>query len=499
MIDIVGLLDPQAKTSTGKKLSLHRQLVERLSNAILSGRLPSNTVLTPSRTFAVQLGVSRNTVVLAYEQLAAEGYIIADQHGTRVAELRLHKSSLNQSAMLAETKLAERWNDDKAIIQTQPRGTTGLLAPGVPSLKDFPLAKWKRTLERAVKLLHPFALVTKDPLGEFSLRQAIATHLHIARGVQCEAEQIVITEGAQHALTLCARLLANPNDTVWVEDPCYSGAKSAFSDEQLSIIPIPVDNEGLAATTEHWFNQRPKLIFTSPAHQYPTGAVLSVARRLALIEAAKNVGTWIIEDDYDGDFRHTGTPISSMQGLAEHSPVIYIGSFSKTMFPTIRIGFMVVPKTLVSQVTRVVPQILQVSNQLQQIALAEFMTSGEFGRHLGRMRRIYRERQKILKTELTRYFPDDWVLGGTAGMHLTLRLPSGVDDRSVAQQALSQGISIDPLSSFYEQPTANNCGLVIGYGNTPRARIPSAVGILVEIIKRENDSWFGLSACAIDK
>lgn len=481
MIDIIGLLDPHAKASTGKKLSLHKQLVERLRQAILSGRLPSGSALTSSRTLSFQLGISRNTVVLAYEQLAAEGYVIADQHGTKVADLSLQTPSLKPPSMIEESKLAARW-ENLPDLNYQPMLSTALLSPGVPSLKDFPIATWRRSLERAVKQTHRYSLATKESLGELALRKAIATHLHISRGVQCEAEQIVITEGAQQALELCVTLLCNPGETVWIEDPCYSGVRSAFNTEELKITPISVDDEGLAASQNHWTDDCPKLIFTSPAHQYPTGAVLSVPRRLALIDQARKVGAWIIEDDYDGDFRHSGTPISSMQGLVKNSPVIYIGSFSKTMFPTLRIGFMVVPKALTHKVSPVISRILRVNNQLQQNALADFMVSGEFGRHLGRMRRIYRERQRILKASLTQHFPTNSILGGSAGMHLTLTLPTGFDDRRTAKQAQRLGIKVDALSSFYTNPTPEDCGLVIGYGNTSKEEIPYAVGILAEVV-----------------
>lgn len=422
-------------------------------------------------------------MVLAYEHLAAEGYVIADPQGTRVADLHFKNDLVNSTSNIEEkpVTLAARW-EPQGKIDFQTILPAALLAPGIPSLTDFPLTSWRRSLDRSVKQLHRHALASKDLLGELSLRKAIAMHLHISRGVQCDAEQIVITEGAQQALELCVKLIANPGETAWIEDPCYYGAKAAFSTGELKIIPIPVDKEGVAIPSNLWVSDFPKLIFTSPAHQYPTGAVLSVSRRLELIDQARKAGSWIIEDDYDGDFRHSGAPIASMQGLAKHSPVIYIGSFSKTMYPTLRIGFVVFPKPLMVKAQPVLPKLLQSSNQLQQIALADFITSGEFGRHLGRMRRVYRERQKVLKASLSQYFPTDWILGGSAGMHLTLILPAGVDDKNVAGKARNFGIAVHALSTFYSEAKTDNCGLVIGYGNTHKENIPNAINALAAVI-----------------
>ncbi|MFY8284394.1 PLP-dependent aminotransferase family protein [Pseudoalteromonas sp. SSMSWG5] len=484
MIDITGVLEPYAKTPTGEKISLHKQLVERLQRAILSGRLPSGVVLSSSRTLASELGISRNTVVLAYEHLAAEGYVIADQQGTRVAKLNLQSEVLNSDIETKEKPftLANRW-ETFSDVSSQSLPTAALLAPGLPSLTDFPLALWRRSLERAVKQLYRHSLASKDPLGEQSLRKAIAVHLQISRGVQCDAEQVVITEGAQQALELCVKLMTNPDDTIWIEDPCYNGAKSVLDIETFKIIPIPVDKEGISVPHDLWLTNVPKLVFTSPAHQYPTGSVLSVSRRLELLDQARKAGSWIIEDDYDGDFRHLGSPIASMQGLINNSPVIYIGSFSKTMYPTLRIGFMVLPKQIMNQAAPVLSKLLRSSNQIQQTALADFMTSGEFGRHLGRMRRIYRERQKVLKTALVQHFKQNWILGGSAGMHLTLKLPVSIDDKYIARKAQELGINVHALSTFYSKAQSNHSGLVIGYGNTHKDKIPEAVDILSKLIK----------------
>lgn len=483
MIEIIGGLDREAKTAEGGRISLHQQLVGRLRNSILSGRLPTGTYLSSSRALATELGVSRNTVILAYEQLAAEGYIVTDQSGTKVSNLNIENRPPSQSLIseMHRPELAKRWQlmDRQAY---RPLSTLALLTPGLPSLDDFPLKAWQRSLDRMVKGLSLHYLGKKEPLGVLPLREAIARHLHISRGVNCDETQIVITDGAQQAIELCISLISNPKDEIWIEEPCYSGAKVASSSQGLTVVPMRVDEEGINIPRKHWNDKVPKLIWTSPAHQYPTGAVLSISRRLELIENAKKTSCWIIEDDYDGDFRHFGSPISSLQGLVDRAPVIYIGSFSKTMYPNIRIGFMVLPKSLLIEVEPILNRILQSSNHIQQLALADFINRGEFGRHLARMRRLYRERQKVLKESLALYFPEYDVLGGSAGMHLTLVFPRPMDDQRIALRAHEMGIEVHALSTFYLLAEECKYGLVIGYGNTPKNKIPDTIYSLSKLI-----------------
>jgi GntR family transcriptional regulator/MocR family aminotransferase len=246
---------------------------------------------------------------------------------------------------------------------------------------------------------------------------------------------------------------------------------------------MPVDAEGMAAPANAWRAQPPKLIYTSPAHQYPTGAVLSVARRLELIAQARRCGAWLIEDDYDGEFRHTGEPIASMQGLVDDAPVLYVGSFSKTMFPALRIGFVVLPRAIAAHTAVALQEMLRGGHRLEQLALAHFIESGEFGRHLGRMRRLYRERQQALRDALTAHFAPERILGGDCGMHLTLRLPAHLTDQPLVERALAKGLNPRALSGFALQPRAETNGLVIGYGNTPAEQLAPAVDTLAALAR----------------
>lgn len=485
MFDITEPLHPGATTADGERISLQKQLKERIRHAILSGFLPPKKELLSSRALSKELGISRNTVVNVYDQLAAEGYLLADRQGTRVAALpgpdRVIVPALK--LQMSDVRLAERMRPYVDNAHSLPADT--LLSPGMPALREFPLTSWRRSLDRAARQLLPSSLSYANPKGERTLREALATHLFIARGVRCEASCIVITEGARQALELCVNLLTDPGDTVWMEDPGYYGARAAFNAGKLRTVMMAVDEDGMRVPDEAWQPPIPKLIYTSPAHQYPTGAVLSVSRRLALISEAEKTGAWIIEDDYDGDFRHSGSPISCMQGLLENGSVLYIGSFSKTMFPSLRIGFVVLPARIIERAGNIFNEILRNGQHLQQLALADFMKSGEFGRHLGRMRRLYRDRQRTLRDALTANFAHDNILGGKSGTHLTLKLAPGTDDKRIVELARQKGLGVQALSSYCESNTTAS-GLVIGYGNTYPDDIPTAVHILTSLIKLVN-------------
>ncbi|MBU6492608.1 MAG: PLP-dependent aminotransferase family protein [Burkholderiales bacterium] len=481
MIEIIGPLTPGATAPTGKPVPLQKQLIERLQQAILSGRLPAAALLPSSRLLAAELGVSRNTVVIAYDHLAAQGYVIADRQGTRVSALSSAalRNELAADAAFAPPALARRLAGFAGVGLRPVR--EALLGAGTPALDRFPLAVWRRCVERALQSAQPRALGYGDPAGEPVLREAIAAHLRIARGVRCDGAQVVITGGAQEALNLCVTLLADPGDVGWVDDPGYRGARAAFRAGDLRIVPIPVDHEGLAVPANAWRTHAPKLVYTTPAHQYPTGAVLSVARRLELIAQARRAGAWLIEDDYDGEFRHTGEPIASMQGLVPDAPVLYVGSFSKTMFPALRIGFVVLPRGIVEPSRLALQELLRGGHRLDQLALADFIDSGEFARHLGRMRRLYRERQQVLRDALGRHFAQAPILGGNCGMHLSLRLPPHIADRKLAELAQAHRIGVGALSRFTSDGGAQENGLVIGYGNTSADEIPGAVKVLARL------------------
>jgi GntR family transcriptional regulator/MocR family aminotransferase len=356
--------------------------------------------------------------------------------------------------------------------------------PGVPALDEFPLALWRRLLERSLRALTPAQLNYGDPAGEPLLREAIAGHLRAARGVLCEADQVFITDGTQSSLDLCLRAFADAGQRLWIERPAYGGALVAARAAGLEVAGIGLDDDGMAPTADDWRARPPRLIYVTPSHQYPTGGVLSLARRLALLDGARAAGALIIEDDYDSEFRHDGAPLSAMQGLAPDAPVLYLGTFSKTMFPALRIGFVVVPAALAAPLADLCALSSLRGRCAEQLALAEFIGSGQFARHVRRMRRLYRQRRDALVAALGRHLgPVATVHGGQAGMHLALRLHDGrLSDTALSAAALERGIVVPPLSRYGVAGDSGWNGFLLGYAQVPAERMDGLVSQLAALV-----------------
>lgn len=464
--------------------SLQKQLHERIRGAILDGRFVSGCRLPGSRALATALGVSRNSVTAVYELLGAEGYVEPSRQGTRVTALEPSKEARRAGRRAAPPDISNRAG---RIRDARFNAADTLpLRPGVPALGRFPLGAWKHCLDRAVRSAGFGALGYGNPQGEMALRTAIMRHLAVARGVRCEPEQVVITEGAQEALSLCVRLVTNPGEKAWIEDPGYRGAQSAFLCGDLSIVPLRVDEDGLCVPDNAWETDTPRLVYTTPSHQYPTGAVLTASRRLELLAKAREHGAWIIEDDYDSEYRHSGELIGAMQGLVPHSPVLYVGTFSKTLFPSLRLGFVVLPEALIRKAEPLLRETLRGGHRYEQLALAEFIESGQFSRHLGRMRRLYRQRQDALRSALTQYLETPHVVtGGDSGMHLTIRLPADCSDLRIAEAARAFDMAPMPLSRFALTPSPRHNGLVLGYGNTSESSFAPLIRQLARLIEAD--------------
>lgn len=472
--------------------SAQRRLHECLRSAIRHGNLPAGTRLYSSRALAQELKVARNTVVYAYEQLATEGYLRTDRRGSFVASI-VSDQSVPECANLA-SKVSKARKPTGGLSQRAqsllPFPVSAELssgfAPGVPSLADFPVTLWRRMLDRTWRALGTAQLGYAGATGELPLRAAIANHLRASRGTDCDASQIFITEGTQSSLDLCARAFADINDKVWLENPGYSGAHTAFRMAQLNTIGIKVDADGIAPSASDWLRHPPKLIYVTPSHQYPIGSVLGLARRIALITQAKAHGALIIEDDYDSEIRHDGPPLAAMQGLTPDAPVLYLGTFSKTMFPALRIGYIVVPKMWVHEFTALVAKSTLRGRAADQLCLAEFINSGQFGLHLRRMRRLYRLRRDALVGALEQHLADfGSIHGDSAGMHLALRFHSNLlDDVRISEQALTQGIVVPALSNYSVGNRAHAWrGLVLGYAQVPVEQIGPLVKKLALIVR----------------
>jgi GntR family transcriptional regulator/MocR family aminotransferase len=484
-VDYQLLFNRYATAPAHARWSRQRQLHEFLRAAIRGGTLGSGARLPATRTLAQELGVSRNTVLYAYDQLATEGFVLPDRRGTVVAQAAALAAVAPQRATVPlRVGLSRR---ALAVPTRDHPETAAAFAPGVPALQEFPITLWRRLLDRAWRQLRARQLNYADPAGEPALQEAIANHLRVARGALLDSRQVFITDGTQSSLDLCARAFADAGDKVWIESPGYQGALAAFRAAQLKPIGIVVDDEGMAPSAADWQQHPPKLIYVTPSHQYPTGSVLSLERRMALIAQARTASTLIIEDDYDSEFRHDGPPLSCMQGLAPDAPVLYLGTFSKTMFPALRIGFVVVPAALVEPLSAMLGRTAPRGRTADQLALAEFMHSGQFSLHLRRMRRLYRQRRDALVAALEQQLGDVAdVFGGSAGMHLALRLRDPrADDERMSTQLMAQGVAAPALSpqaiGTRAQPWR---GFLLGYAQVPVDAVPALVKKLSAAIRR---------------
>ncbi|MCV2364028.1 PLP-dependent aminotransferase family protein [Paucibacter sp. DJ1R-11] len=493
--------------------SRQRLLHEALRHAIRSGSLPPGSRLLASRALAAELGWARNTVIYAYEQLASEGWISAGRRGTVVharpaSVLAGSGRSVGPGALAArdlpapvpESRGLSRRSAGLACLPVAA-DLAAAFAPGVPALDAFPLDLWRRLMMRAWRSLVSSQLNYGPPAGEPALREAIAAHLRASRAVRCSAEQVFITDGTQASLDLCARAFADAGDKVWIESPGYGGALTAFRAAQLRPIGIAVDAQGLTPRPQDWLQHRPRLIYVTPSHQYPSGAVMSLERRLALIAQARQAGALIIEDDYDSEFRYDGPPLAALQGLgtdidtldavqpASDAPVLYLGTFSKTLFPGLRIGFMVVPPDRVQLLHHLLARSAPRGRAAEQLALAEFMREGHFGLHLRRMRRLYQQRRDALVAALERQLGDiAQVRGASAGMHLALCFEPelGLDDQAISAAALQAGIVAPALSQHRVGRRASAwSGLMLGYAQVPAEQMAGKVARLSALIRAE--------------
>jgi GntR family transcriptional regulator/MocR family aminotransferase len=454
-----------------------------LRAAIVGGSLASGTRLLASRALAAELGIARNTVLYAYDQLATEGLVLAAPRGTIVAPLAVPQASAGGSVP-ANAAIARRMQGVRALPSSGPEA--GAFAPGVPALASFPIPLWRRTVDRAWRSMDESGLNYTEVAGLLSLREEISAYLGASRGVRCDASQVFVTSGTQSSLELCARTFADAGATAWIENPGYMGALAAFRAAQLRTIGIPVDAGGIHPNPQDWQQNKPRLIYTTPSHQYPTGTVLDMPRRLALIEHAKAAGALIIEDDYDSEFRYEGPPLPAMQGMSGDAPVIYLGTFSKTMFPSIRTGYMVVPSNLVVPLRAVLARMAPHGRVADQLALADFLRSGQFGVHLRRMRRLYRSRRDLLVEALQRHAGDlVSVHGSTAGIHLSLQfLDPALVDTHVSAAALEKGIVARALTAHTTGLREHGWnGLQLGYSQVDGADMDARVRLLAQVIR----------------
>ncbi|KWZ38928.1 DNA-binding protein [Burkholderia savannae] len=536
---------------------IYRQLHRLLQQAILTRELPAGARVPSSRLLAAELGIARNTVTQVYEQLALEGYVSsATGRGTFVADsapdeivgapaesprgargaaasgagasiggtasglasgLAFDTASGSASGSASGTAsgsasgsasgtasdpasapgFARRSLSARGACLVGGAGVSkrqgGAFMPGVPDVSRFPARVWTRLHNKYWRRLRPELLTYAPGGGLASLREALADYLRTSRSVRCAPEQIIVTTGIHQSIDLAVRLLTDPGDVIWTEDPCYWGVRSVMHVSGLTTRPISVDEEGIAPTPAD-FAAPPKLMLVTPSHQYPLGMVMSLARRRTLLEYARQHGAWIIEDDYDSEFRYGSRPLASLQGLDTAGQVIYVGSFSKTLFPGLRVGYLVAPEPLAESFATASAELYREGQLLQQAVLAEFIAEGHFVSHIRKMRTLYGQRRQTLLDALARRYGDALpAVGGDAGLHLVMRLPDGADDRAVARAALERDIVVRALSGYYADAKRAGSGLLLGYACVPEDEIGRAFDTLSYAI---DDMVFGREAAA---
>ncbi|PYX56334.1 MAG: PLP-dependent aminotransferase family protein [Acidobacteria bacterium] len=468
--------------------SLVEQLYSGLRRAILSGQLRPGTRLPSTRAFATDNNISRNTVVSAFEQLLMEGYLEAKVGaGTCVAsslpdEILTAGNSAEPSVPLSSRSIRLSRRGDvlarERVRLLTVQGTAKPFASGHPDVAAFPIKIWARLTARRWRQRSEGLLTYGDPAGYLPLRQAIASYIRTARAVRCGEEQVIVVSGSQQAIDLITRLLTDPGDSALVEDPGYPGARAALRAAGASLIRLPVDSEGANIQQVREESSRIRLAIVTPSHQYPLGVTMTLPRRLALIQWARQQRAWILEDDYDSDYRYRGRPLPSLQGLDGTGRVIYMGSFSKTIFPSLRLGFVVLPDALVEPFRRARAVVDGHSPTPYQAVLADFISEGHFARHIRRMRTLYEQRQMALvettRRELAGLLEVDVSEGG---MHLVGWLPHGANDAHVSRAVRSCGVYASPLSAC-AIGNIKRGGLLLGYAGFESSQIRKGVKTL---------------------
>jgi GntR family transcriptional regulator/MocR family aminotransferase len=427
---------------------------------------------------ARQLGVARNTVLAATEQLAAEGFLVARQGaGTVVAgeiSAELTKAARTRGDAAPRSHTLSRAGERLAAIRRDAPGGEAPRAflPSIPDLGAFPHELWGRLLRRACNLLAPDQAAYGSTAGLPALRKALCTHLCEARGVSAEPEQIIVTPSAQAALDLLARALVDQGDTVWIEEPGYLGARAAFAGVGAEIVPVSVDEQGLDPREAA---AAPAMVYVTPSHQYPTGKLMPPARRLELLDCADRHNAYIVEDDFDSEFQFQGRPVAALQGLDAKERVLYVGTFSKVLQPGIRVGYAVVPRDLAEPLVRIQRNTGQVVPAIVQLALAAFIEEGHLRAHIRRMCALYHERQSLLAAALEEHCSAKVSVERPAGgMQLIAGLPEDIDDAALAVALGRRGVQARPLSAFYLGKPARR-GLLLGFAGYPPADIERGV------------------------
>lgn len=483
----------------------HRRIYETIRRAITERVLPSGARLPSTRSLSLDLNVSRNTILAAFEQLLDEGYVSATTGSGTYVSFNLHQLETFKTAKQTEqfqtpssdslgktesgtkrSNLSKRGqvasnSGDETSQRKGARYEILPFTPGPEEFNNFPFGTWRRLLNRHWRSQDTALLDASFDGGYLPLRKAIANYLRVARAVNLSHDQVLITSGTRQSIDLCARLLTDHGDTAWIENPGYWAARRVLEVNGLKLHPVNVDNEGMAPTTKD-FRITPQLIYTTPSHQYPKGMVMSYGRRRLLLDYAQTTDAWVIEDDYDSEFRFEGRPISSLQGMDLHERVLYLGTFSKVVYPGIRLGYMVVPPKLVESFKCGLYELQQPGQVSIQAALADFIEEGHFASQIRRLKQIYSERRSLLQAALASISSAGAKLSSyDSGLHLVVEFDDHIDDVRIAHMAAEKGLNVYPLSSYCLHDRIEK-GLIIGYAYAATDKIVPSGNQLAQVI-----------------
>lgn len=489
------------KVDAQQKMTLQSQIVEQIRLMILDGRLRSGDFLPTTRSLSEQVGISRNTTMQAYERLIAEGYIQTRPYVGTFVSAEIPENTFCASARGLEGNGADA-KSAVSDIGISPRLSAlrahGIVNPhadrlvadfwvGRPAPDAFPLKAWSHLIRRRLARSGKVFAEYRDPSGFIGFRQAIADHLGPTRGLTADPDQIIIVGGTQDGLNLISRLLIEPRSPVVIEQPCYQGAAYLFESFGAELVPVPVDEDGIDVAQIPDVERA--VAYVTPSHQYPLGVTLALERRLALLNWARARNSYIIEDDYDSNFRFVGSPVTALKGLDRCDRVFYLGTFSKCMGPSLRLGFVVVPRVFIKPAKALKALMNNGQPWLEQAAMADFMMGGSYQRHLRRLRQMYLSRRNATLAALERHFGPVDVIGAESGMHFVWRLPEGLPSaREIEELALKMGVGVYTLSTGaahkFEAEDDGDRHLVLGYAALSETEIDLGIARLAQCLGR---------------